>query len=597
MTRNERAERFTRDVDALLRGETTAPSDDQALLDLARDLMAADFSAETRLDLLRPRLAKPTWKGIIMSPRYRYVRWFVTTAVLLALAAAAILTVPPLRAIAQDILRRIGIYNVTDAPTSYEISQLPIVALNIARGEDEWHPALIEHAKNNVNWPASIEGMPVGFDTLEYGFARFPGDQLSFHGVVYRSSADPARELHLYLTWRTFHEGPLDVQTGGGQVERVNIVGEQGSEEGVWISGFSDEPSLDTQMLIWDADYLNQQDEIMVILKGHDLSKEQMLEIARSVRIRDPLAIPQDLDVTRRLNMTPAQIANELNFPVGVPQYLPAHLSEPRRHFSGDSDYGQMDTFYDGYIQTDDSLRRAHLYIHQFKAKTPAQMPMELALGDTPFEDITVNGYPGIWVSEAAIRSNRKENFLIWEQDGSTFYMTASIVISREEMFRVAESIEYVWPGQPEERSSSQRKLLPAAIVAGQTGFAVAEPEYVPEGYQLVARDSRRGPEVISAITIYEDDRGDALVMHQGEYPDSVTPHDLALGDSRLIDVTVNGSPAIWVADYGTYPDTVVGMLVWEQNGTILRLQSAMLGRDEMIRIAESLKFVGAPNR
>ena len=70
MIEHERAERFTRDVDALLRGQMPT-SDDQALLDLSRELIAADFSAETRLHLLRPRPAKPTWKGIIMSPRYR----------------------------------------------------------------------------------------------------------------------------------------------------------------------------------------------------------------------------------------------------------------------------------------------------------------------------------------------------------------------------------------------------------------------------------------------------------------------------------------------------------------------------------------------
>ena len=208
-----------------------------------------------------------------------------------------------------------------------------------------------------------------------------------------------------------------------------------------------------------------------------------------------------------------------------------------------------------------------------------------------------MNSNPGVWIDGIKSFGNSQQDLLLWEQDGFTFSLSGNGALTRDDTIRAAESIEYVWPGQPEERARSQRKLLPASIVAGQAGFAVAEPEYVPEGYRLIARDSKRGMDVIGAITVYEHENDDALVLHQGEYPDSVTPRDLALSDSRLIDVTVNGSPAIWVADYGTYPDNLVGMLVWEQDSSIFRLQSATLSRDEMIRIAESLKFTGTSSR
>jgi hypothetical protein len=316
-----------------------------------------------------------------------------------------------------------------------------------------------------------------------------------------------------------------------------------------------------------------------------------MLEIARSVTLREWSSIPRNPRHEDWNKYSLGEIAAKVGFQVAVPQVLPNNVRRLSQYVYDGEDFTQVDTSY-----TNGGI---HFFIQQVKVNDASKVQdgvWEINVGDTPVEDITINGNRGAWAENLTNAGGSTYSILVWEQDGFSFYMNAT-GISREDLFAAAESIEYVWPGQPEERPSSQRKLLPASIVAGQTGFAIAVPEYVPEGYRLIARDSKRGSDAIGAITVYEHENDDALVLHQGQYPEAVTARDLALSDARLINVTVNGSPALWAADYGTYPDNLVAMLVWEQDGSILRLQSALLGRDEMIRIAESLKFSGASNR
>lgn len=531
-----------------------------------------------------------------MSPRYRYVRWFVTTAALFTLIVAIILTVPPLRAIAQDILRQIGIYNVTNAPTSYELSQLPIPVVELARGGSEWHPIAQDTGEADFNWLAMLETMPDGFDTVTRGIESNLEKQIGYFTTRYTRTGDPDIEVRLNQMHRFSREKLLDFTAGGAQTEAVEINGEQG----FWVSRFSDAADVDVQMLIWHEDVYRQNDALLVWLTGRGIGKDEMLIIARAVILRDPMNVSQPI-ISRSdpsiLYRPLSQLAAEIEFDVAVPQYVPELMRLTWRHTVADDDFGQFSARYSGFLRKADGLYRSEFAISQFKAKTAAQLPAEFALGETPFEDVTVNGHPGIWVEDAALYSENPQHYLLWEQYGFTLHLSADVNLPREEIFRIAESLTFIGPDGPDSVTEQMytNKLLPAEVVSAKTDFPIAELEFVPEGYVLRTRDARRMTEVTTATTTYKIDR-DTLVLIQSKYQIAPSLRELALGDAWLEEVTVNRRPGYWIANYQTYPDDRIGMLIWEQGGFIYRLQSAALGRDELLRVAESLKYVGSPD-
>lgn len=595
MTEHDRAEDFMRDVDALLRGEAPASADAEhlAMLGIARDLIASDLSAEAPLDALRPLPPTLTLKGRLMSPRYRSLRWFVATAAVFTLLAAAFLTVPPLRALAQDILRRIGIYNVTDAPTDRDLRAQPLPVIQMARGGSASWTITRAQIENDFNWLALLD-IPPGFDSVTYVYETEPDLLFGYASAKYTRGGDPATELEFNQMQRFIGDRELDFLTGGAQAEAVEVNG----RPGYWVAGFAQAPDVDVQMLIWTGEVYGQRDALLLWLTGRGSTKDAMLEIARAVTVRDPLDIRQPVvaaDALRRNDVPPSHIAAEVGFDVAVPQYIPERMRLAWRYHTGDEDFGESSVGYTGWIETADGLRAADFNIHQTKAKTAAQQPYEFALGSTPFEDVTVNGQAGVWVPDAALYYDEQKNYLLWEQEGSSFMLSASTNVPREEMFRIAESLVFVGPDatDPVAQAAYEGKLLPAEIVAFQSGFPVAVPDAVPDGYVLRSRDARRMSEVAAATTTYTAEK-DTLVLIQSKYPAAIRVRDLALGDAWLEDVTVNRREGFWVANYQTYPDDRIGLLIWEQGGFIYKLQSAALGKDELIAIAESLKYVGA---
>lgn len=442
MNEQERAENFMRDVDALLRGETptVADADDHTLLGLARDLLAADFSAETRLDLLRPRLARPTLKGLIMSPRYRYVRWFVTTAALFTLIVAIILTVPPLRAIAQDILRQIGIIKVTDAPTDYEVSQQPIIVIDLVRliDEGDWYPTTSDQVATESIWVAMIEGAPAGFDTVNYGFATRPNDHLGFPFAKHTQSGGTGKEVSFGQISRVFRSGPIDYETGGAITEEVTMNG----KKAVWVSGFREYRDLDVQMLIWEEKVFETRNDLMLVLQGRGVTKEEMLEIARAVTLRDPNSIISESDNYDWSSYTPRQVADKVGFDVAIIREHPENFRLISRYVFDNPRATQIVTHY--------AFGSQELSFHQIKVNDANVMEnggWEFNVGDSPVEDVTVNGNPGVWIEGVPGYANTVRDSLIWEQDGFSYHLQGRGV-SRQDLFAAAQSLKYV--GSPD---------------------------------------------------------------------------------------------------------------------------------------------------
>lgn len=79
--------------------------------------------------------------------------------------------------------------------------------------------------------------------------------------------------------------------------------------------------------------------------------------------------------------------------------------------------------------------RTVELIQHRFSPDQQTQMWMFIT-ENTPVEDVTVRGQPGVWVEGRA----GKTHMLLWEQDGFTF-MLQSNSLTQAEMLVVAESV------------------------------------------------------------------------------------------------------------------------------------------------------------
>jgi hypothetical protein len=577
MNEQERAEKFTHDADALLRGETPTVADaDRALLGLARELLSADFSAETRLDLLRPRPAKPTLKGIIMSPRYRYVRWFVTTAALFTLIVAIILTVPPLRAIAQDILRQIGRFIFTDAPTSYELSQMPLPATGLVLSDETFWIDSNEQSYDPVPGFAVLEVLPDGFNLAGHGWGSTHG--LFVELTRYTRPDDPNAMLTVQKANISNYDGEIDYTAGDAQTETVTVR----ETNGIWIERFNARPDLTVKILVWE------EQNTLFWLQSSVLDQAEMLRAAESVFITPTPSVGlAPVNVPRHLS--PELAAARVGYPVAAPQYVPDGFSFQTRSASVYDEFSNVVT---EYVSWEGSPMR-FLSIQQLKYEDNAT-PHHYPVGNSTVEDVSINEQPGVWIENYQVADDQFLMILTWEQDGSLFWMSSN-VLDKTEMLRVADSLVYAQEETPEQIYAP--RLLTAEAVAMQAGFPIAVPNDLPSGFTLTSRDARVLTDTTSVIATYHNaTASDTLVLQQTKYPEPVSLEALAAGDAPLERVTVNYRRGYWIANYQTYPDDRIGMLIWEQGGFIYRLQSATLGRDELLQVAKSLKYVGSPD-
>ncbi len=114
MNEQEWANRFQTDVNRLLAGKNVPPTDEpyDGLLNLAHQLVSADFSADSAIrETLKAQLlenTRPRTKGEPPVKRRNALRPLTIAAAVLLMLTVATLTIPPLRAFAQEVLAQIG---------------------------------------------------------------------------------------------------------------------------------------------------------------------------------------------------------------------------------------------------------------------------------------------------------------------------------------------------------------------------------------------------------------------------------------------------------------------------------------------------------
>jgi hypothetical protein len=130
-------------------------------------------------------------------------------------------------------------------------------------------------------------------------------------------------------------------------------------------------------------------------------------------------------------------------------------------------------------------------------------------------------------------------------------------------------------------------------------GFQVLSPEYIPAGYQMVARGIFTAPAGVFAHTAYATESGEETIsIGQDRYVPGFES-EFSVGDALTVDVTVRGMPGLWAegAKLGIRSDGSggselygVNVLIWEEEDDLFFLTSNELALQEMLKIAESLK-------
>ena len=126
-----------------------------------------------------------------------------------------------------------------------------------------------------------------------------------------------------------------------------------------------------------------------------------------------------------------------------------------------------------------------------------------------------------------------------------------------------------------------------------QAGFEILYPQYVPVGYQLVARRVHHAEAGVNVGTTYAMEGGIPSISFSQTRYDPELAGEYRVGDAPTINVEVRGQPGLWVEQAavglaGGEP-WLRNLLIWQEGDIFITLGSDDLPLQEMSRIAESL--------
>ncbi len=291
---NEREQRFMTMFDDYGTDWIPGSPEEQELLDLARRLSEADYSTESAIrDSLRSRLLHPPKPR----SRVRFLRPVIGIAAALALVTILALTVPPLRALAQEIID--SLFNHTAGNThviEYAVEPTPINALSPAVAETFSTVAEAETA-------TSLDIREPDISLSPYELTQVAVNHET--QTVWLTYNTPGRNLSIYQ--RPAGLGWLDDGLVGSsaQIVPVDFGGVNGILSGEfvaggWIASTDATPTGDNtvaQGTSWSSDVpqrrLRWQDANLVYemtafggsgdLPGRDLMQEDLITIAKSM--------------------------------------------------------------------------------------------------------------------------------------------------------------------------------------------------------------------------------------------------------------------------------------------------------------------------
>jgi hypothetical protein len=130
-----------------------------------------------------------------------------------------------------------------------------------------------------------------------------------------------------------------------------------------------------------------------------------------------------------------------------------------------------------------------------------------------------------------------------------------------------------------------------------QAGFLPFLPSTLPKGYSFndaVAAeylDDQQVPYGWGIFVTYLNEDGGYLSIHTNRFDGR--QQDIPMGGQKITDVRINGNSGIWIEDFLSQTGTSIEMidiLLWEENGYVLAIQSNRLSLEEALQLAQSLK-------
>lgn len=154
------------------------------------------------------------------------------------------------------------------------------------------------------------------------------------------------------------------------------------------------------------------------------------------------------------------------------------------------------------------------------------------------------------------------------------------------EQMTTAQATSTPLPSQPETGS-------PLEIAITRAGILPYLPTELPTGYELqdiVAAEyiDDFGTQYGKGVFAKYISKDGAILEIQTNVFDG-RKMDIPVGGKRLTDVEVNGQPGVWIEDFPSINEPI-DMLIWEENGFYLSIQSTELKLEDVLVLAASLK-------
>ncbi|MEQ8674505.1 MAG: DUF4367 domain-containing protein [Aggregatilineales bacterium] len=286
--------RFNHRIDALIQGESPLPinDNDKELLEIAKQLAQTDLSAESkrlvsiRQDILSGSTTPIHNRHLSKNNRFRLVYASVASIVLFMLI---VLTVPPLRHLAQDIIGRFGNLIITDAPTQYELARNG-TPTSTPRPRPTGTPpgeSFISLTYNEIDalldFPIYIpQYIPDGFNFCCYGgnfFGETPNHALAFYS---RQAGYHDDMLNIRQQLPDESSDLIEFAVGDAVIEEVAVNGNAGLWVGEALVGQRWTPSGEQSYVTYNFLYW-EQDGYVFSIQSDVLSQEEILRIAESM--------------------------------------------------------------------------------------------------------------------------------------------------------------------------------------------------------------------------------------------------------------------------------------------------------------------------
>jgi len=277
-------EHFNSVIDAHLAGDSIPPQtpEEQLAADIIMFAQGFELSSESDAAIIQQlKAVSPHQRVQLPFIANRSLRVASVSIGLMALMVLGVLTVPPLRALAQDLLRQIGRITVSDAPSYYDVySQQPTISPNSTPIPDIT-PQIYENRLLSLDEVSRLADFTVYAPSYLPARYRIGSRDLwqsdglksvttSYHNPITYDGLSISQSIY------AVNEPDQTRQFPVGDAEMVDVMVR--GVGGLWVEGVTTWPEGSTlNMLFW------QEGDFTFMLQTSRLSQAEMIRIAESL--------------------------------------------------------------------------------------------------------------------------------------------------------------------------------------------------------------------------------------------------------------------------------------------------------------------------